>query len=499
MRAHGLGSSLTNAIDKTFNWEQLKNDYSDSEDITPFVHSVGALRVAYLSVQVRAEFLNRQVNAYDLDREHPSHPIQWLYANVEAEQELSDLFEELFNEQLRFYNGSQIHYELRVGKSLPPPDENRSATKVQDIRTISYSISEAGDGYKSVATTALAALACKGRVLLVDEPDAYLHPEQQWRLGKWLGDKWDRIPGQIITATHSAPFLSGLLASGCPIEICRLHRADDETTFVHVPVETSRRLSSHPVLSSQRVVEGYFHRGVLVCEGESDRMVYQTALERTLSHHEVYVVHAQNKQTVHSIVDVLRQASIPVCAIVDLDILHNGQDFKRLLQSFGFAPEEETKHMEARKAIIEAVATSSPDEALSQLPVKLRSLIESIERGGALAQDTERRLRELTRSLKMTSELKSKGVLGAPEEIREKIEELLAELRGHGLHIVPAGELEGWFPAISRSIGKQKWTQQAVEWLLSNGCPEPLRVFLDDVIAHVRIACIGDEFIRASS
>jgi hypothetical protein len=46
--------------------------------------------------------------------------------------------------------------------------------------------------------------------------------------------------------------------------------------LIYASTENISKILNSPLLSSQPVLESIFHRGVAVCEGDSDRVVYQT-------------------------------------------------------------------------------------------------------------------------------------------------------------------------------------------------------------------------------
>ena len=116
----------------------------------------------------------------------------------------------------------------------------------------------------SVFALALALLARKpDTLLLVDEPEAALHPQAQRALVAALRDR----AGQSVMATHSAAVLDRV----DPRSVLRLRRrADGDTESVRassMPAEDATRLSRY---ATSHTAEAYFARTVVLVEGFSD-------------------------------------------------------------------------------------------------------------------------------------------------------------------------------------------------------------------------------------
>lgn len=69
-----------------------------------------------------------------------------------------------------------------------------------------------GDGMRSVLGIVSAIVSVKKPIILLDEPEAFLHPPQALQLGEVISGLVESSQ-QIFIATHSADFLRGLLSS----------------------------------------------------------------------------------------------------------------------------------------------------------------------------------------------------------------------------------------------------------------------------------------------
>lgn len=95
------------------------------------------------------------------------------------------------------------------------------------------------------------------------------------------------------------------------------------------------RLKS-PLMRSTGALSALFHEGAVVCEGDSDRTLYQEINDRlsAFDHRrsaEALFLNAHSKQATAKLAGPLREMGIPAAVVVDFDILKPSDDFKNLL------------------------------------------------------------------------------------------------------------------------------------------------------------------------
>lgn len=120
-----------------------------------------------------------------------------------------------------------------------------------------------------------------GRLFLVDEPEAHLHPAAQREAASWLKAQDVRQVGRFIIASHSPAFL----------------RLAGDTRLAHVSRSSDRHVQLRSVnprplkaldpeireLGFDRGELLAFHRAVLFVEGETDRRVLETLCDDRLA------------------------------------------------------------------------------------------------------------------------------------------------------------------------------------------------------------------------
>jgi hypothetical protein len=137
---------------------------------------------------------------------------------------------------------------------------------------------EVGSGLQSLLELAAQqAAATRGggsRILAIEEPEAFLHPSAQRTLARAISRD---LPGKRIVSTHS-PLLVEEASYG-DVVLVRDHRFFEPA---RLSVDDPRRASINTALLNGYGAEMAFANGVLLVEGEGDRLYFE-ALRRRLA------------------------------------------------------------------------------------------------------------------------------------------------------------------------------------------------------------------------
>lgn len=438
----------------------------------------GKFEVAMLDAESRLE-LAKSTPSHDVATEEPSNLLQLLYKNETIQAALDEAFSLTFNEHIAFDYTSLKNLYLRVGpdfRTLPPRAEDANR-----ILNSSPTLDSQGDGMRSFAAVILSLLLTNERIILLDEPDAFLHPEQARRLGRWIGQHSKSSNQQIIVATHNSHFLQGMISAAANPQIYRLDRKNNESTkFNLIPANVVAKFGTDPLLSSQRVIESIFHTVSVVCESDSDRTIYQAVAAQTLNNNQVLFVNAQNKQTCGRVIAALRQAGIIARSVVDIDMLRDGDDLVKLMEAHEIPQIKAADLREMRKLIADAVEQTPDSDDFTHIPDELRLLAEQIESSteqGINKSQLRARLEDLLRIGKWDP-LKKGGTSTLEGETRELANKLISDLKEFQLMIVPVGELESW---IDLDVRKSRWVESALVEIFEDRTPTPLKDFVSDL------------------
>ncbi|WP_223295251.1 ATP-dependent nuclease [Allochromatium vinosum] len=365
----------------------------------------------------------------------PSNSLSALFRDDKKRAEVRRIVHDAFG--LYFVIDPTDLGKLKVRLSETPPSNDIQERGVHADAVIFHSkakkIDDLSDGAKAFTGIVLELVAGDPMVLMIDEPEAFLHPSLSYKLGKEISVTASAQSKKIFVSTHSSNFIMGCIQSGTPINIVRLTYSQSVATARLLPSEKLLQLMRNPLLRSTGVIDGLFYEAVIVTESDADRAFYQEINERLLKHSpergitNCLFINAQNKQTVHQIIRPLRELGIPAAAIVDIDVLkEGGQPWSNFLGS-GFVPH-----------------------------ISQKSLI-------SIRQEISKKFIELNIDMKRDG-----GISSLPNDEKEAAESLLRQLREYGLFVVPNGELECWLKNLKASGHGPKWLIEIFEKMGEN-------------------------------
>lgn len=262
--------------------------------------------------------------------------------------------------------------------------------------------------------------------MLIDEPEAFLHPTLSRRLGANLASIARERDARLVCATHSADFLLGCLSEVPQTTVVRLdYRRETPAAHVLGAAEVEK-LSRDPLLRSADALDALFARSAVVCEADADRAFYEEVNRRLLasgSHGgalDSVFLNAQNWQTTVNLARPLRQAGVPAAVVLDLDTIAEDVVWPELVAMGEPSNEERDRILTARAAARDAIRECGRTAAEAPYRVKVDGL----------------------------------GALSA--EQKPVVVEAIEELAQVGVFVVDVGELENWLHQLG-CTNKQWW------------------------------------------
>lgn len=313
-------------------------------------------------------------------------------------------------------------------------------------------LEEQGDGVRSYLGLLLHILAGVHQVLLIDEPEAFLHPPQARLLGRVLAQK--AREKQAFVATHSSDVVRGALEGDAALTIVRITRKGDINHAAVLPDESVKKLWSDPLLRYSNLLDGLFHDAVVLCEGDADCRYYAAVLEhlpkeqadRPSRDPQLLFTHCGGKARMASVVDSLRAVSVPVVVIADFDVLREAAMLEKIVIALG-APFAD---FEADQKLVAAALTSDVKPLRrTSLKDELVHRIEDLPDEVIGPKDVEA-LRAIIKSESGWDKAKRSGKDAVPQgDASQACARLIDGLRAIGLHVVPVGELERFAPGVA--------------------------------------------------
>lgn len=357
----------------------------------------------------------------DLQR-HPANHLAALFRDDEARQRIRDITADALGLYFVIDPTGVTHFRIRMAER-PPRDaaeEQALDARAQAFHGCAPDIAEMSDGVRAFTGLTAAVLSADYRIMLVDEPEAFLHPPLTRKLGRRLTELAAERGANVMAATHSPDFVMGCIQAGKPVNIVRLTYRRGVASARLLASAELRTLMRDPLLRSTGVLGALFHEGALVCEADADRVFYQEVNERLMAARAggadgCVFLNAQNKQTIRRIIRPLRGMGIPAAAIADLDLLKGKEDFRDLISA----------------AFVPRVFWEPWEEVRVRVHQKLRN-----------------------------EEFKMGGIHTLGRELRAQARMLLDNLASYGIFLVPSGELESWLPELEVGGHGPEWLTQ---------------------------------------
>lgn len=382
------------------------------------------LSTVYISTEFCEDRLSRgfgtRIEDIEAMASGPTDRIASLYLNEAMQEDMNLVLEKVFGVRIGFDDLRQADTRLRIMPDRPiPHDVVGVVEKARWWGNNSPLLSEQGDGLKAFVSLLLTLIDPFSKVIFIDEPETFLHPPQRREMGKAVVDAANRGK-QVFVATHDADFIRGVLTEECDPCVMYLNVIDGEHTAERIDLATfadcragaSGRAKAGVQMLNERVINSLFYDQTILVENENDRVVYEHYCQQRLyaEFQGRHFVGLNGSGTVLVLFDLMANAKMSVCCIMDIDFLLN---------------------------------TEASSSFVNQAAPLLR------EKHFQFASDMHTRddYEEVKKSLK------KKGLEAFDEQSRAVAEELIEEYGQYGVHIIPQGELESWFSG-SQSIGK---------------------------------------------
>jgi hypothetical protein len=455
-------------------------------------------------------------------RQLPDHAVQTLVRNQTTRRAFENAFRSAFGYNL-IVDSWLSNTVIRLSRTQVQGDFAYESTdglpsdELADRLAALPTVDAQSDGIRAFAGLLLTLITVRHPILMLDEPETFLHPPQARLLGEYLARL--RGDGQLFIATHSLDILLGLLQqSAARVLVVRLSRRDERTAALVVDPNAVRGLWRDPLLRFSRALDGLFHEGVVVCEGDTDSQFYSAvsyhlARQRTdatastgastsneatphkngaateeplpefsANPFDVMFTYVGGKQRIKMISSALSAVRVPVRCIVDFDGLNDEATLRELVKSLGHDYPVELEQM--RRLVDAGIRGQHAAPTVG----RARAAIEQALSGRDEAPIDTAITSAISAALEPPAgwaAAKKKGRAEVPAgDATVALDSLLSALRQRGIFVVPTGAVESWVKsAAHRSTA---WVVDVIEKNLIELATEA-QAFVNDVLGSLAV------------
>jgi predicted ATPase len=390
--------------------------------------------------------------AISLTSSAPQHPIHYLQRDDSIEKRVSTYFRQAFGTDVIIHHNSGSDVPLYLGERPPllPGEDRVSARYLRELEKLPK-LHVQGDGMRSFCGVLLHAIIGHHTIVLIDEPEAFLHPPQARLLGRMLATE---TPGdrQLFIATHSADVLQGLLdANKGNVRVVRLAREGNVNHVRELQTADVVQLWSDPLLRHSNILNGLFHEKVIVCESDADSRFYAAILETIfddalLQRRDIMFVHCGGKGRIPTVVRALRAAGVSVCAVADFDVLNDENPLHPIYDSLGGLWDQIEADWRTVRAAIES---KKPELSAGEVRKEIETVLSNVK-DGSFPKASSQQIQAILRRSSPWATAKTVGKAFVPSgDPHTAYHRLIEKLAKQGLFVVEVGESEGF----ARSVG----------------------------------------------
>jgi hypothetical protein len=193
----------------------------------------------------------------DLSQQPPQNHLMALFRDDVARKRISNITADAFGKYFVIDPTGMKTLRIRMSDRAPADkaEEQSLDERARAFHAAAIEIVHLSDGIKAFTGLIAAVLSSDFRILLIDEPEAFLHPPLSRALGRVLTQLAAERDASVVAATHSPDFVMGCIQSGIPLNLVRLTFDGSIATARLLAPATLKTLMSDPLLRSTGVIK----------------------------------------------------------------------------------------------------------------------------------------------------------------------------------------------------------------------------------------------------
>ena len=434
-------------LNYNMNKENFKRNFIDSNNYKYFLECYGCLFLNYLGTENRLTMIKRKGNITNL-QQAPNF-LSEIFNN--SKNDKYKILEQLSNDTKRIFNKDIVldketepgMLSFRTGKDFSYYNDSlRSNSEVIGKLEKENILDNEGDGIKSFVSTYLSLKLDSKNIVLIDEPESFLHPPLARQLGEIIGDS-ATDDKQIFITTHSSEILKGILSTCRDVNVIRITRNENINTISELDTDSLKQIISTPRLRVSKVLDGLFCERVAITESEADEIFYQEFLEKINPQSGVFFTHVNSKSNICSVAEIYNKLDVENYMIFDFDILRTRDEFNKVIKLISLSDKEKDTYRSIRKEVEEYVNSKATARAQSQDEKELKKQKDIIYHKEGI------------------------NCIEGNDELKNRLEEMINNLAEKNVLILKNGELETNLndAQIAYTGNKNLWIENAIDYI----------------------------------
>ncbi len=434
-------------LNYNINKASFKVSFIDLRNYKYFLDCYGCLFLNYLGTENRLTMIKRKENITDLH--FTPNFMSEIFNN--SKNDKYKILEQLSNDTKRIFNKDIVldketepgMLSFRTGKDFSYYNDSlRKDSLVIGKLEKENILDNEGDGIKSFVSTYLSLKLDSKNIVLIDEPESFLHPPLARQLGEIIGSSATEDK-QIFITTHSSEILKGILSTCRDVNVIRITRNENTNTISELDTDSLKQIISTPRLRVSKVLDGLFCERVAITESEADEIFYQEFLEKINPQSGVFFTHVNSKSNICSVAEIYNKLDVENYMIFDFDILRSRDEFNKVIKLISLSDKEKDTYRSIRKEVEEYVNNKATARLKSQDEKELKKQKDIIYHKEGI------------------------NCIEGNDELKNKLEEMLNNLADKNVLILKNGELETNLndAKIAYTGNKNLWIENAIDYI----------------------------------
>jgi energy-coupling factor transporter ATP-binding protein EcfA2 len=346
-----------------------------------------------------------------------------------------------------FSDGTIIKkYKIGVRKEIDNALDANSRERNEILKRLDDLHSQ-GDGIRNAVAILSSLIVNEHSLILIDEPETFLHPPQAKVLGKNIVELSEGK--QLFISTHNIDFIRGVIEKGSSrVKIIKIDRDGDINRFNLIQNSSITSIANDMNLKYTNILNGLFYESLVLCENESDCKFYSAILEHVYPnvYQKTLFCAVGGKSQYKKIVTLLKELNIKHIIISDIDFINNKNTVKDLMNAINEDSYDliSVQHNEFLNKFQEQTA----DEIFSQNILKAK-INEVFNEDKYMSPDAVQKIKTILKKVNSFKLLKDGGTSIIPQgECISLFNEIKKTLDNNKVFILECGEIERFVPEI---------------------------------------------------